>query len=794
MKRGTPLAILLLLVTALAGCESMTSQDRQRWVDITGISEQIVRAKEESPVVAAAETAPAETPGPKTKALTVASGEDNPFLKGLDVKTPERLPKVTTEVEQEEGVLLNLDNTDIYEFIQAMAGFLDFNYIIDPAVKGVVNVRSAKKIPSSQLFFVFKKILNTNGLDIRNEGAYYYIFAVQKPQSRTIQSPDQIGTLTDSPRMVVQIVPVSYLVPAEAVKLLEPHISERGSIVEVPNQHTLIISDFESNVVDALKILSMMDISPLSGLKVRMVRVDKAPLFDLKDEIDEILAAMNLAGKDVEGISVIPLERVSSLLLVSRHEYLIGNVEGWIKELDAIPSEGRDDVYMYQVRNSVASDLAELVSSILEEDGAGTSTSGTGSGTGSSRRTGSSRSSRSELGEAGSGRSSTRAQGQSLSSRSSRTSSGLSSSRSGRMTGDGQDSTLGSRSSRTGTTTGGSRGGTTTFTPRADKPPLGLAGVPTLIADDDRNIIIIRSQPSDYPRLLKLIQRLDNLPSQVLVEVLVAEVKLGDEWQLGLEWFLKEHADGKGNWLQLDHADLASPGADSGQAGLMYRFLSDNDKVMGLLRLIAGQTDVDILSSPQVLVLNNETARVNVGSEVPVVTGEIVDSTTGEVPNSLNRSIQYRDTGVILEVTPKINANGIIILEVSQQVSSLSKTTISGITSPVIDKRELETQLAMRDGQSILIGGLIGRDKNVTETGIPILKDAPLFGWLFKYRTEAVNHTELLVMITPHVISSENVLEQYANAFHDQVQTLRQELRRGNGSASQETADAPTGP
>jgi general secretion pathway protein D len=174
------------------------------------------------------------------------------------------------------------------------------------------------------------------------------------------------------------------------------------------------------------------------------------------------------------------------------------------------------------------------------------------------------------------------------------------------------------------------------------------------------------------------------------------------------------------------------------------------------------------------MVLNNETANVNIGQEVPIVTTQTLNDVSG---GNDTRTIQYRDTGIILTVTPRINYDGIIILEVEQQVSGVSTDTVSGIDSPVIRKREMKTKVAVKDGQPILMGGLITTEVEKSQSGVPLLKDIPLAGWLFKYESDSTIKRELMVMITPYVIESEDVLDQYIREFNSKMAQLRKELQ-----------------
>ncbi|MEA2082715.1 MAG: type II secretion system secretin GspD [Thermodesulfobacteriota bacterium] len=702
--------IAIVLTLALWGCNEAVKERPGPWDGLSEIYEITGEGETTPPPDVEDLSIPSgETDRPRTKDFSL-KGDGNPYLESIK-RQAVRKP---LESEEGEGVILNFDNADIYEFIQVIAETLDLNYIIDPQVKGVVNIRSSKEISRNQLYDVFHKVLNINGLDIRREGANYYIFSSRKPMPQTVYGPEQAGRLGESPRMITQIVPIVHLSSSQAIKLIEPSLSEQGIIHDLPSQNTLIISDFESKVVDALIMLSRLDVSPLSSLKVRLVRVEKAPLYDLNDELAEILAALRINRKDHLGVSVQPLERVNSLLLVSNSEAALNSAEEWIRELDVVPSEGRDNIYIYNVRNSVATELAELVISVIE-DKPGTS----GSPAKAKSKT------------------------------------------------NGKNSkNLRAPATRLKKKTEGSAGS------------LKFSGDPLLKANDTRNIILIRALPDDYIEIVKLLERLDNLPRQVLIEVMVAEVLLSDSWDLGIEWaFMNRELDINGSVGYRDTFDFDLTKLAAGP-GFSYSFLSSNQRVTALLHTLASQTDLTILSSPQVMVLNNETASVDVGQEVPIVTTETVnDDISSSTNTSVDRTVQYKNTGVILNVTPRINYNGIIILEIDQQVSEAQEeNTTSGIDSPLIIKRQIKTKLALKDGETILIGGMIQKKDDTSESGLPYAKNIPLLGWLFKYRSEITRKTELLVMITAHVIESEDVLDRYFRLFKNKMNTFRKEL------------------
>jgi type II secretory pathway component GspD/PulD (secretin) len=315
--------LLCLSILALsAGCASKGAEQYHPWVDLAKAKESIQKIKEKP-----ANGMPDDIDygnqegdeGPRVKDLSVQKDTDNPYLKDVvNQKTFDQGAAIESE-----GVMLNFDNADIYEVIQVIAEVLDISYIIDPQVKGVVNIRSGKRIPNNQLYTLFKKLLNINGIDIRPEGDHYFIHMVNKPSSETMYTKDQIGKLENSSRLITQVVPVIHISSTEAQKLIEPYLSAQGTIYNLPEQNTLIIADFESKIIDGLMILKRLDISSLSALKVKLIKVEQAPLFDVKDELTEVLAALKINKKDYLGIQIMPLERVNSLLLIGYDESLM---------------------------------------------------------------------------------------------------------------------------------------------------------------------------------------------------------------------------------------------------------------------------------------------------------------------------------------------------------------------------------------------------------------------------------------------------------------------------------------
>jgi general secretion pathway protein D len=729
-------ALSLLLMLLGSGCAYTNRLDLPP-VDLAKANQAINRDEKKSAILEAEEQQDQHEPRAKIKDMKPA--QEGPANQAAQVaaageksKTPAVAGAAATD-----GILLNFDNADIFEVIQVIAGTLNLNYIIDPQVKGVVNIHSGSKIPLDQLYAVFTKILHINGLDIRSEGDYQYIYVAKKLGNERVSGPDKIAGLKDSSQLIIQVVPLAHLASAEVVKLVEPYLSAQGSVYDLPQQNTLLVSDYESKVLDVLRIIARIDISPLASLQIKLVRVDNAPIYDLRDELTEIFTALKINGKDFEGISVVPLERVNSLMLVSTSANQVQSGVEWIKELDVIPSQDRDNIYIYNVRNSVASTLAELMNQLLTEESPTSQKS-------TEKKTTSTQTPQTA-----------------------------------------QTTPQASEQKTSKATSKKSRDATGKSSTGKSLPSLRFVGEPVVFADDDRNVVLIRALPADYTRIVKLLERLDNLPRQVLVEVLVAEIVLKNELELGLEWFLTSNKFSLGTEFSAvgmsKSESLLGEITTSYPSGFSYSFTAGD--VEGFMQALATRTNFAILSSPQVLVLNNEKASVNVGKQVPIVTTVTENSTTTD---QVDKTVQYKDTGVILEVTPQINYNGVILLEVSQTVSKAQENTTSDISSPEISKRELKTKLAVKNGQSILMGGMIDKNTATTQSGVPFLMDIPILGNLFKYQKDLEDKTELIVLITPYVIESEDVLNQYTRDFEEKMKQLRPEIHKPVGFSPRE--------
>lgn len=268
-----------------------------------------------------------------------------------------------------------------------------------------------------------------------------------------------------------------------------------------------------------------------------------------------------------------------------------------------------------------------------------------------------------------------------------------------------------------------------------------------VVLDQERNNIIIYATKSQYSNVEKMLRQLDTLPKQVLIEVTIAEVTLRDSMQFGLEWFLRKNANNYG---------LTLNALGAGSAGIAGTLVATSGNLGAAFNALKTNKYVNTLSNPKLLVLNNHSANINIGNQVPIVSSQATASdirTEGGVPSVL-QNIQYRSTGIALNVKPTINAEGYLTLDISQNVSNAQKNDTSDISSPLIFNREIKTNVILKSGETIMLGGLISEDKSRDNTRIPILGELPIFKHLFSTTGDSVDKTELVVMVKPTILST----------------------------------------
>jgi general secretion pathway protein D len=326
----------------------------------------------------------------------------------------------------------------------------------------------------------------------------------------------------------------------------------------------------------------------------------------------------------------------------------------------------------------------------------------------------------------------------------------------------------------------------------APAQPQTVSAGRALIVDEPRNALIFQGDPAEWERLLPLIRQMDKEARQVMIEMTIAEVTLDDNEEFGVNWFAKSglgRFGGKFNFGTL-------PAAATGGPGLSY-LLDVAGESRALLKAFGEDSRVSILSTPRLMVKSGEEASIDVGTEVPTITARQTSPQQVEGNTGLLQSIQYRKTGIILSVKPTVYSDDRVDIELSQEVSEalpLSDADTTG--SPSIFNRSVKTSLSLRDGGSIVLGGLMSNRQTNSDNGIPYLKQVPLVGNLFKSQSKKKNKTELVIMIVPYIVGSDQRAQELTRAIGDNLELLQlpKALAPGDTMAAPQPRGAVTVP
>jgi len=289
-----------------------------------------------------------------------------------------------------------------------------------------------------------------------------------------------------------------------------------------------------------------------------------------------------------------------------------------------------------------------------------------------------------------------------------------------------------------------------------------------IVANNDSNSLLVLATPAEFSVIESALLRLDAPSRQVLIEASLAEVTLTDELRYGVQW----NYNGKKGPVTL--SDAASGKISQQFPGLSFLFTGSTD-ISAVLNALESVTKVRVISSPKLVTLNNHTAQLQVGDEVPVTTQSAVSVGIAGAP--IVNSVQLRDTGVILEVTPRVNKNGLVQLDISQEVSNSIPTTTSSIDSPTIQQRKLSSTVVVKNGDTVALGGLITESVTKSKSGVPYLARIPLFGALFRDSNNTTTRTELILLITPRVMRDDDEFQTVMDDLRDQFQSLKEVFR-----------------
>ncbi len=621
--------------------------------------------------------------------------------------------------EQTDGkYTVNVDQASLAEAAKLILGeTLGFNYVVDPRVQGSITLVSSRPLTARELLSAFESALRFNGAALIQADGVAKITALQEVLDGEMGTADLGNAASDG--YGVSVLPLRYISPATLMELMESFIARSGSVRASNIGNLILIRGPAAERRSLVDVALSFDVDWMKSQTASIAVLANGRAEDVASKLEAIFAE-DTATSGRNAIKVVPVERLNGVIVIANSQQKVRRALSWIKRLDA-ESTTDTNYFVYAVQNGNATDLAKiLISTFIEASDAGGTTTEVAPNTPTVDV--STQSNSGEQQDSGS-----------------------------------NQSNQGNKSDREDAIQTGS---TTPATSAQDMKPNLSSGI-RITPNPSNNTIVIRATPQEYRKILATLRQIDAPATQVLINTTIAEVALTDQLRYGVQAYFANNDVGggvfNGSALSLKPS---FPGMNFFIGGI-----ADPRIMIDALNAV---TKVRIVSSPSVLVLENETATIKVGDQVPIQTQTLV--TDGG--NNVN-SFEYRDTGVILKVKPRVNANGVVMIELGQELSSVTAgTTGTAGGNPTFSQRSITSKVSVNDQQTVLLGGLISGRESRSKDSVPGVNKIPLLGDLVGKTDNGARRTELIVFITPRIIRNGEDASVQSKDLRDKMKML----------------------
>lgn len=663
-------------------------------------------------------------------------------------------------------ISLNFAGTDIHAVTeQILGGILHVNYVIDPSVQGTATLHTAQPLRRDQLLPTLRVLLAGANATLVTQSGLYRVVSLSSGGGGP-------GSGAGS-AMSTTAIPLRYTNAASIAKLIQPVVQGGGHVAADPDSNTIILSGDPATRETLTELIHTFDTDTLAGQSYLLLPATTGTVSELSQALKNALGVRRTSSDATgsEAIRLFPMPSIDSILVTARQPRLIEDARRAFSVIEAGRKQTVRNWSAFYLQNGRANDVAYVLQQAFTPDhvtatptptpkqqtGMNSSSNNSSSGFGSM-------SGSSSLGSGQSG-----------------------SLTSGNSSGDSSSNAFGSSLN----STGGQSQNSNQSDGISNNPLLGGLGNMSensensshirIIPDLQNNSLLVYGTRAETETITAMLHKIDIMPLQVMVDATVAEVTLNDSLQYGTQFFFK--SGGINGILSSATQSLGSANLVSSQLSSSFPGFVLGGSGQGgapfVINALQSVTKVRVLSSPQIMVVDNQPASLMVGNLVPYLTGATTSVVTSN--STITNSINYQPTGVILQVTPHVSNTGLVTLDISQQVSSVSSSTTStgssSINSPTFSQRQVSSRVAIEDGQTVGLAGLITDNASRGNQGLPWLKDIPILGMLGSQQTNLRERTELLVLITPHVIRSQN-----------DARAMTEDLRR---NLSQSAALAP---
>ena len=653
-------------------------------------------------------------------ALSDRKKPENPYPIYTDREKTEE-PPVTPPEERFDGrekikAEFDFNGAAVADVIPVFAELLRFNYLLDGKLNGTVTLSLKDELTRRQLWELFRQVMQTSNIYLTRQDNMIHF----RPVEAIAQAAAGDGVSSDAE---VALFRLKNIGAKETASQIGQFLSPGLKPVELEERNLLLVVDTKENLRKVRQIVAQLDRPLRQGWAKMVIPCRNIDVSRLAKEAADVLpvlgfpVALNSDKPRPEEIQLTTVERLQIIVASAANYEALEELGRWINILDQSETGDQERMFIYNILNGNAEELVKALAVMFPVEGE-TLTASTGSSGGSS------------------------------------------------SSGSGELFSSSASTSQTTTQSGSVKSAAKTGS--KEEGPANLFEVPVKVfADAVNNRLIIRTKPRTYTMIKALLGKIDTIPPQVLFQVLVVDVSLNDSVKFGVEFMMK---GGSGNVTTQGGTNFSGLTPGSGQnsqsGGKFWIYNPKNpDQKFGYINALAGKTNVKVISSPQVLIASNNEAKISVGSKVPIVNSEITNTQSIITNNSdsstnLVRNIQYQDTGVILKITPKVTRGGRIAIKLAQTVSEADSNTVSDIDSPVIKEQIIETAMSLRDGQTIICGGIIKEKSTDNLSTLPGIGGIPFLRRLLGDTDISTDRTEMMILIPGYIVSEDSHLEE----------------------------------
>lgn len=622
---------------------------------------------------------------------------------------------IVTNGEEEVSASLIFNSAPLLDVIPAFADILGFNFVADSTLKSTVTLNLNSKMTRRELWNTFDRMLFIAGAGVTVEDSLLRI----TPLSQLARQPGGNGE--------IYYYAFKNSTAKEVVAQIKPFLGLNSVCVELARPNAILICDEQSNMPKIKSLLATIDQNCRSNWPRLAIKCNYVLPSKLVEELQNVLPTLGFTITKINekntppgAIQMVGVDRVGLLVVSAATEEVLEEIKQWVSIFDSSESIDQERVFVYTVTHGKAAQLAEALSVVYNTTGSSLTVD---TSTGNSRTTQINTSNRT------------------------------------------------SSSSRNGTQTNAS---STIFDTNV-----------RVFADGVQNRLVIRTTPRTYASIKALLKRLDIVPPQVLLQVLVVEVTLTESTQFGIEFSAAGSINGNKTLLGTNYSELSNvfttdangntsmTPVPNRQNGFTFAIANPDNpqEKFGYIRALAGNGDVKVISSPQLLVTSHREAVIKVGDKVPYISQGTTDTSSS---GTLLQNYDYEDAGVILTVTPQITSTNLISLDIKQELSSVVKTATTGINSPTFSERVIETEMTIANGQTMILGGLIQERKTDSLDSIPIINQIPILRRLFGNTNSSVERTEILMLVTGYIITEKSPVKDMIKRYNDAIRSLNE--------------------